>query len=494
MKSIRWRLVIMYITLVFIVMIASGTFIIISFRNQAFKTAERELRDDAESIRKEVIDLYPKDQFPAGFAGIGIGVPSPESGREWHILDGVTGRTILTTDIVDPLQYRQFESADIIAALAGEENGSFTAGKRDSKFNGQSKTYMDLALPVTKADGSKYIIFVRMDAERAYASINQTTAIIAVSIPLAMALAGVLGILFTSTLTEPIRNLTAKAMELARGNLKQEFSVVSQDEIGQLTQSFNDMARDLSRTIEGMENEKNKVEIILYSMTDGVLAFDNNGALIHANQVSQELLNLKSVESLTINDIMKILVPETEQYDFDAVDTFKEYTIAIGDKFINALINPYRNKDGNIGGIVIVFQDITKHKKLDNMRKEFVANVSHEIRTPLTNIKSYTETLIDGAIAQEDVAMEFLEIINGEADRMTLIVKDLLELSSIDNNQIVLNLQKMDLCGLVRQTVKKHKLSAEKQNKTLVFDDPATPMTVLIDSSRISQVLGNIIS
>lgn len=481
----------MYIALVFIVMIISGTFIIVNVRKGEESLAEGDLKKDVEIIIGNIRDASSLESIPFGFEEV------PSSGHEWNILDWQTGKTLLTSVTKDELSYPTYGSSVIIAAKDESEEGHFLSGRQYPNIRGQFITWMEYAqaVKIEETDETpEYIIYVRMDAERINRGIGQTTQTIAFAIFLAMVLAGLIGVLFASTLTEPIRMLTAKAKELARGNLKQEIEVASKDEIGQLTESFNNMARELSKTIEGMENEKNKMEIVLYNMTDGVLAYDNNGDLIHANQVSQELLNIQNIESITIAEMFKILLPETENFDLEKVDNFKEFTLVIGDKFINASLSPYRNKEGSVEGIVIVFQDITKHKKLDNMRKEFVANVSHEIRTPLTNIKSYTETLIDGALDQRGIAMEFLEIINGEADRMTLIVKDLLELSSLDNNQIVLNVQEINLNELIRQTVKKHILTAEKQNKVLIFEDYGSPMPVKVDASRVSQVFGNIIS
>ena len=127
--------------------------------------------------------------------------------------------------------------------------------------------------------------------------------------------------------------------------------------------------------------------------------------------------------------------------------------MALEDKFYNLHFAPYMNARGESEGVVVVMQDVTTQQKLDQMRKEFVANVSHELRTPLTTVKSYTETLIDGAIIDREIAMQFLSVMEKEADRMTTLVQDLLELSRIDNKQMQLDMRPLDLKEIVKETI-----------------------------------------
>ena len=109
------------------------------------------------------------------------------------------------------------------------------------------------------------------------------------------------------------------------------------------------------------------------------------------------------------------------------------------------------DQDGNIEGIIILLQDVTKHQKLENMRKEFVANVSHELKTPLTTIKSYTETLLDGAIKDRDLSVKFLKVVDSETERMARLVRDLLQLSDLDYQQSKWNKKAVDLKELLKK-------------------------------------------
>jgi two-component system sensor histidine kinase VicK len=239
-------------------------------------------------------------------------------------------------------------------------------------------------------------------------------------------------------------------------------------------------------------NEKNKMEIIMYSMSDGVLAYDENGMLIHSNYACEELLGIENIGRMSMYELFDeigIDFPEGK-----SIDNMEDSTINLGDKYVNVNFNPYKSQDDHTQGVIIVFQDITRHMLLDNMRKDFVATVSHEIRTPLTTIKSYAETLLDGAAEDANLRSEFLSVINNEADRMATIVKDLLELSRFDSNRMEFDFETTDLVALVTANVRQHKISGEKLNKEIAFVSNLNTAYVYIDPESINQVLDNIIT
>jgi len=134
-----------------------------------------------------------------------------------------------------------------------------------------------------------------------------------------------------------------------------------------------------------------------------------------------------------------------EEVKYLEIYNAKEVSTNIGEKYVKIYFALFTDEENNADGVIAVLHDITEQQKLENMRKEFVANVSHELRTPLTSIKSYAETLLDGALEDRELAGKFLSVINSEADRMTRLVKDLLQLSRLDNNQMKWDMQKFSL-------------------------------------------------
>ena len=352
-------------------------------------------------------------------------------------------------------------------AKAGE------TGFDDSRTDAETDTtWICYATPAMTINGTvKYIVYAQMNASSMQESLAQTTRTIVVAVLLALVLAVLMAYVFAKTLTGPIHQLTLKAKLLAEGDLKQTVEVYSEDEIGQLAESFNYMASELNKTVGETFREKNKLEAILHNMTDGVISFDKNGDISHANTVAAEML-------------------EVENLDFNLDMFTRKY---VGEKYINASFSPYFNETEEIEGIVVVLQDITKQKKLDNMRKEFVANVSHEMRTPLTTIKSYTETLMFGALEDEAVAMDFLNIINTETDRMSFLVRDLLQLSRFDNEQVKLDLGKVYINELISENVRQNKIHADNKNQKLIMELwPDNDTYVVADRDRANQVINNI--
>jgi two-component system sensor histidine kinase VicK len=154
----------------------------------------------------------------------------------------------------------------------------------------------------------------------------------------------------------------------------------------------------------------------------------------------------------------------------------------------------FTDEENKAEGIIIVLQDITEQQRLEEMRKEFVANVSHELRTPLTSIKSYAETLLDGEYRNDEIAEKFLGVINSEADRMTRLVKDLLQLSSLDNQKMHWNMKNIQLTEIVKNCVNKMSIDAKNKEQFLEFFVEEDPGEVHADRDRIEQVVINIIS
>jgi two-component system sensor histidine kinase VicK len=155
----------------------------------------------------------------------------------------------------------------------------------------------------------------------------------------------------------------------------------------------------------------------------------------------------------------------------------------------------FKDDDGQDVGIIIIMQDITERQKLENMQKDFVANVSHELKTPLTTIKSYTETLLDGALDDKDTAVHFLNIVDMEADRMNRLVKDLLQLSRLDHRQAKWNIKENNIIALINMAVTKVEMTARQKKQQLNrFYDSEDDIRVLIDRDRFEQVMMNILS
>ena len=478
----------MYLSLVLMVMIVTGSYILLSMQKTEIDKARTQLALYAEKVSEQVVESYEEADFQTGIEQFSR-TSSSGSQIQGNILNEYC-ETIASTTVSQP-PFPEYRNTVVSSALAGE------IGFDDSRKDLESDTtWICYAMPAMTINGSvKYVVYAQMNASSMQASLAQTTRTIIVAVFLALVLAILMAYIFSKTITEPIRQLTAKAKLFASGDLKQTVEVLSEDEIGQLSESFNYMASELNKTIGETFREKNKLEAILHNMTDGVISFDKNGEISHANTVAAEMLEVDKLD-FTLDMFTRkydLELDEPSDNDEDGRAVQLQYTFPVGEKYINAGFSPYFNESEEIEGIVVVLQDITKQKKLDDMRKEFVANVSHEMRTPLTTIKSYTETLMYGAIDEKDIAMDFLSIINTEADRMSFLVRDLLQLSRFDNKQVKFKFTKVYINELISENVRQNKIHAENKHQNLILERyPDDDAYVVADRDRVNQVINNI--
>jgi two-component system sensor histidine kinase VicK len=308
-----------------------------------------------------------------------------------------------------------------------------------------------------------------------------------------------LGFFIARSITVPINDVTKKAERMSQGDFSQVVSVKSDDEIGQLASMFNLLREKLDYTLSEISNEKSKLEAILKNMVDGLLAVDMEGRVILANPAAMEML------SITQSDI------EEKQYD-DIINVFNKELVLEqliqncgiggfhgnfdhGGKSYAVRYDKFQEENEQDAGFILLLQDITEQQKLESMQRDFVANVSHELKTPLTTIKSYTETLLDQEITDVTTINGFLAIIDGEADRMNRLVRELLQLSRLDYKQEKLFKKESNLVSIVKSAVTKVEMTATNKGQHLncIFDSGQKIMSV-IDKDSIDQVLLNILS
>lgn len=301
-----------------------------------------------------------------------------------------------------------------------------------------------------------------------------------------------IGFILSKSITGPITDLTNKVAVVAKGDYAQKVEVKSDDEIGQLSSMFNFFTDELQETISSMEIEKGKLNTIFEYMAEGVIALNTSNKLIHANQVSSEILGLDR-ENISDN---KINLTNLNIYDIDYKDpSTLEGVVSteIDGKYYNLIYGPYVDENQMVSGLIIVFQDVSKEKNLDDMRKDFVANVSHELKTPLTTIKTYTETLLSNEMDRE-TSNSFLQIIDTETNRMTRLVKDLLELSHIDNKTNKINLERLNIFSLINNCINSLEVLRKEKGIKLEFKRASENLEIINDRDSLEKIIINIIS
>ena len=375
-------------------------------------------------------------------------------------------------------------TSNIVAAMAGE------VGTRSAV----SDSVMDIAVPIDKeGDGSvDYIVYITDDKSEISDLSWRFFQIVMQAMMFGLLAAILLSFLLSKTITTPIERITEGARSIAEGNFDQDLGVQSSDEIGELTRSFNYMAQRLKSTVGEVQGERDKLSTLFLHMTDGVAAFTTDGRLIHMNPATENLLGVRMGSNLTFDELFSDL--DMPNSDETVMRSFLTSEITRRGRVLSITLAPYGALDGE-GGVISVIHDITEQRRLDDARREFVANVSHELRTPLTNIRSYTETLLDAAgDIPLDTEKQFLGVISSESERMARIVTDLLTLSKLDYGRMELRMTRFSLAELLKKVANAMKLTAENSGHEMVVDAPDSLPDIVADRERIEQVVVNILS
>ena len=254
------------------------------------------------------------------------------------------------------------------------------------------------------------------------------------------------------------------------------------------------MTTELKEKLSEVSTQKNQIETILLHMTDGIIAFNMEGEIILINPAAKKFLSI-GPEDITFDDIFAKfkLGINMEKIIYLENWTSTEQRIQVEDKYMNVFFAPFKNETDRPNGVIAVIQDITEHVKLDNMQKEFVADVSHELKTPITSIMGYADTLLEGEYDKE-TQDKFLNVIASEARRMARLVTDLLTLSRYDNNKNKVRKESFDLGELVKKCQDKLAIEIKKKNHTVNSFVTADVPLVYADKDDIERVILNILT
>lgn len=489
-KSIQWKLVIIYFLLVWLAMSIIGVYISEAEKKHQMKNMTSLLTAKANSL-----EFILKDKLKDRMAG----APNIQEHIDlWFISQEEHIRTVYVFNSSGALIASKGERTSypindemVVRALSGEREIS------SNDIEDYKKKYKDIAIPIISTDnevnGAIYLIADMSQVSESLANIKK---ILTSATIWALCITVLLGSVLARTITGPIKEVTTKAEMLSKGDFDYIISVKSDDEIGQLTDMFNHLSVRLKNTLDEMYREKNKVETVLTHMTDGVIAISTSGAILHANPAAFNFLGFskEDVENKSFDDITKMLKIDISTERIFSGEKLEDNNIIINDSIIKIDTVLFGNDKNEVAGAIIVMQDVTEQQKLDTMRKEFVANVSHELRTPLTTIKSYTETLLDGALDSKELTIKFLSVIDSESERMTRLVKDLLQLSRLDYDRTQWNMREVDIKRLVDESVYKMNMSAKQKNQIISVEASDDIPNIIADKDRIEQVIINIIS
>ncbi len=503
--SIKWKFIVVYFLLVFIAMVIVGIFIIGRLESQ-------QIANITSSMEQNIQTIIEASSYLAEDNWINVQEEIQQTLNEWRLGSNETLYVIYDNDEIPTIIASSTKQNErLIGKSAFEYNKFMDPTLILNAYNGDKKPKVirdpndksivvnHMAYPVfTEVGKVKGIIYMVSDLQNVNITVNESKKILTNATMMALIITVFLGFLIASSITEPIRDVTNKAEEMAMGNFDQFVEVKSDDEIGQLASMFNHLTLKLKDTIQEMDLERSKLDTIFNYMAEGVIAVDINGNVIHANPIAMEILELTKGKTLEPDNNFKEIIPlkliGLEGINYDDETTLEgDRTLEIDSHVYKAKYAPFKNERNNIGGLIIVFQDMTNEHKLDNIRKEFVANVSHELKTPITTIKSYTETLMDNGVDNE-IGKRFLTVIDNECDRMARLVRDLLQLSNLDYKKTTWKKQEVSVEKLLKEILSKLEFAFKDKNHEIILDIDEGLPNIVIDKDGIEQVILNIIS
>jgi two-component system phosphate regulon sensor histidine kinase PhoR len=356
---------------------------------------------------------------------------------------------------------------------------------------------MYVALPVTDPSSGQLLGYMRVslplrDIE---ANVGQLRHSIMFAGVITAVLAGLLALVIAERTARPVRQLTQAAERMANGDLSARLYGTSSDEIGQLTHAFSHMADQLRAQMNTLAEERGRLAAVLDHMADGVLITDEASQVELINTTACRLFD--TTEDKALGRSFAQVVPHHQLIELwkRSHEQGKEQTetveISHYNLFLQAIITPF--EEAHAQGYLVIFQDLTRIRRLETVRRDFISNISHELRTPLAGLKALVDTLRGGAIKDPPAAKRFLKRMDTEVDTLTQMVQELLELSRVESGQAPLRLAATPVADVIIPPTDRLRPQARRAGLDLTIDLPAHLPQVLADAERAQMVVTNLV-
>ncbi|KUO71844.1 MAG: hypothetical protein APF77_06965 [Clostridia bacterium BRH_c25] len=491
--KIVYKLTIGYVIIAVISLLIVGVFVINIFRNNTFQNKQNSMLERARQIASETESYINNADYRDEYSRLMSMIESFINSRVWildangNVLAKSKGALCGDKEIDDPKECpdSQFD----IEIMKSTLNGN------DIIREGQSGYYNEPVLVVgapiyNRLRNVNGAVLLYSPITGITSSIDEAFTFLIMIIVITVILFSILSFYYSKLISKPINIMTASAIEMTKGNYSVRTNIRQKDEIGQLSNSLDLLASKLGYTIDQLFQEKNKVDNIISSISEGILAFDRNLKLLNYNTALWnvfEYLNTVDREQL----IMQMLLDRGILDEFESVlETGNGSAIIVEwkNKVLKFTISPVKNNHEEIIGVVSLIQDISESERLEQMRKDFVANVSHEFRTPLTLIRGSIEALMDGAISKPDDVKRYQTRIFEEAKGLEKLVGDLLNFSRLQSGKAILELDNIDISDLITSISRSMQRIAKIKNITIITEVDQNIPAVIGDYDRLKQL------
>ncbi|QSS98511.1 HAMP domain-containing protein [Pontibacillus sp. ALD_SL1] len=337
-------------------------------------------------------------------------------------------------------------------------------------------------------------IFVYQSLAFVEQTTSQTTRIIFLGAGIAIILTTIFAFFLSTRITSPLIKMREGAFELARGEFNTKVPILTHDEIGELAMAFNRMGRQLKFHINALNQEKEQLSGILRSMADGVITLNRKGHMLVTNPPADQFIDAWFYEHENGLPNHDLLPGELQDMLQEVITQEKEIMTELvvqGRSFV-VIMTPLYDKT-YVRGAVAVIRDMTEERRLDKLRKDFIANVSHELRTPISMLQGYSEAIVDDIAESKEDKNELAKIIYDESLRIGRLVNELLDLARMEAGHIQLNRELVDIHDYIERIVKKFSGLANEKNISIHVEVDENLQQVYFDYDRIEQVLTNLL-
>lgn len=494
MLSFRTRITAIIIIMVALSVTASGILMLQTYRenhiNVLKQTLERELLlISAQMEWPESTDVEEQIDY---FTNQSLLIKSLTDARVTYIRgDGIVVGDSNADDAHDMDNHLEREEI-----LGAKQDGIGYTIRASSTFHEQM-IYVAIATTNPYSDEPFYIrlSFSLAEVEQ---SINELTIVMVIGLGVLFAIAAFASYRIAQSLTRPIERINQVAKKIKSLDYRARVENIRNDEIGELAHTINAMAESLQIQMTRIRQNENHLHSVLSNMINGVVLMDESGRIVIMNNRAEEILGISSV-----NLIGKSYTQIKQQYELLQLinEGFQTRTLIHDEinfyypeeRLLELNLVPITEGQNEFGGLLLVLQDVSAFRRLERVRSEFVANVSHELKTPIAAVKGFSETLLAGAVKDEETAMSFLQIIYDESERLNRLIGDILELSKIESRRTALILSPVELNEFIRHTIQILDVSATKKNITVNFTCDEE-LYIEGDEDRLRQIFVNLLS
>ena len=378
------------------------------------------------------------------------------------------------------------KSAWSSSVMNGLSEGSAKAPETDSTEEVMNGNLVVVAVPITFMDEVIGAVFMAQSMTEIMGGMQALTNTLALSLLLVGLLMLPVVLFFASRMVRPITRMRTVALTMAGGDLTARAEDGSNDEYGELGRALNSLSSELGSTISSLQMERNRLQSLINGLSEGIIAVDAKGATTLINPAVYGLLNLQSTD-----DNVRAAAPDVFAMFDQVLSSARavKKTVWQGDVALHISVSPLLLQSGEVTGCVGIVSDVTSAERLEQTRRDYVANVSHELRTPLTAMRALIEPLRDGLVKTEEQRQQIYDVVLRETMRLSRLVNDMLELSRLQSGTASLSrsvFAPLPLFNLIHETYSAY---AEDYQQTFVYDVPEDLPSVWGNPDRTQQVL-----